>query len=38
MMEFTPFGSTGRVTYSGAVPDFIRKKALIRMWNIRDEC
>lgn len=37
MMEFT-FGQTDRAAYSGAVPDFTRKKALIHMWNIRDEC
>jgi len=38
MMEFTSFGWTDRVAYSGAIPDFTRKKALICMWNIPDAC
>ena len=37
-MEVTSVGLADRVASSGAVPDFTRKKALIRMWNIRDEC
>jgi len=37
-MEFASVGLTDRVASSDAVPDFTRKKALIRMWNIRDEC
>jgi len=37
-MEFNSVGLADRVASSGAVPHFTRKKALMRMWNIRDEC